>query len=50
MVVKQYQLPREHEEITETIGELEKVGIIRATTVPVSPPCGQEGTQMAHGE
>ena len=34
----QYQLPGGHEEITATIGELEKVGIIRAAHSPFNFP------------
>lgn len=38
MAVKQYWLLRVHEEIMATIGELEKLGIIRATHSPFNLP------------
>ena len=43
--MKQYQLPGGHEEITATVGKLEKVGIIRATfNSPVWPVEKPDGT------
>ena len=36
--VKQYQLPRRHEEITATTGELQKLGIIRAAHSSFNSP------------
>ena len=38
MAVKQYQLPRGHEGIMPTIGELEKMRIIRAAHSPFNSP------------
>ena len=38
MEVKQHQLPRGHEEVMATIGELEKVGIIRVAHSPFNSP------------
>ena len=38
MAVKQYQLSRGREEVIATIGELEKVGIIRTVHSPISSP------------
>ena len=38
MVVKQYWLPRVHEDIIASLGELEKVGIITAARSPFNSP------------
>lgn len=43
---KQYRLPAGQEEITKTVQELERVGIIRPAHSPTTPPYGQSGSQM----
>ena len=50
--VRQYRLPGGQDEISKTVQEFEKVGIIRPalTTAHTIPTYGQCESWMAHGE